>query len=161
MKGVWRACVGASCIALGTLVPSASALARGCTATLSGVNFGAFNTVDAVAPAAQTLRIRCQGAGNYNVVVAFSIGSGSFAARTMRSPGSSDAVPFNLYADAAHTEVLGDGSAGTVTLGPSTFRLRGRQVGGATFSVYPYLPGLQNVAPGSYASAPITVTVTY
>lgn len=80
--------------------------------------------------------------------------AGSFAPRQMDFAGTR--LNYNLYTDAAHTIVWGDGTGGTST---QSYDASGAQ-GQVNFTVYGQMPAGQYVAPGSYADT-ITVTVSY
>jgi spore coat protein U-like protein len=66
-----------------------------------------------------------------------------------------DTIDYNLYRDAAHTEILGDGSVGTFTIDSTS-------TGGAdAFNVYGLTAAGQNPKPvGDYTST-ITATVSF
>jgi spore coat protein U-like protein len=76
--------------------------------------------------------------------------SGSYAARTLRS-GAFE-LPYNLYLDAARTQVWGDGSAGTFTDSPNPGNVT------RTIPVYGRIPPLQDAAAGTYSD---TIVVTF
>ena len=147
--------------ALACLLPAGAARAVQCSVSAPAVNFGAYDTVNALTPAPVTLRLRCRGRGRFSVSATLSAGSGSYAMRTLRSSGGG-VLDYNLYTDAAHTQVAGDGSPGSVQLGPTQVSLSSRHRSQTvSYALYPYLPGSQNVVPGSYADTPIVVTVSY
>ncbi len=70
-----------------------------------------------------------------------------------------NALQYNIYLTPSHTQVIGDGSAGTYAPSDSGTVTAG-QVYQVTGNMYGYLPPSQDVAPGSYADT-IVVTVTY
>jgi spore coat protein U-like protein len=72
-------------------------------------------------------------------------------------------LQYNLYANAGHTQILGDGTAGTVAHGPTALTLtRSDPVQSLQRLVYGRIPGKQDVPPGIYQSvAPIVVTIEY
>jgi spore coat protein U-like protein len=77
--------------------------------------------------------------------VSFSTGSsGNFASRAMQ--GAQGALMYNLFVDAARTQIWGDGTAGTVlpTVPAGLFR---------SVPVYGRVPARQNVAAGSYSDS--------
>jgi spore coat protein U-like protein len=127
-----------------------------CTASASGVSFGTYNLLSATPLASTgTVTVNCSGAfviGNTTVTIDLSTGqSGSFTTRKLGTGFS-----YNLYQDAAHTQIWGDGTggstqySGTLTTGQTSL----------TATVYGQVPALQNPAPGSYTDT-ITVTVNY
>lgn len=131
--------------ALGLLAPGALA----CTVTTAGISFGAYDPFSA-APldAAGTLTVDCASA----FTLTLSPGTGSYASRTLGS--SAHILNYNLYTDSAHTQVWGDGSSGTSSVGGS---------GSATavdYPVYGRIPAHQNVGAGSYGDS-IVVTISF
>jgi spore coat protein U-like protein len=128
-----------------------------CTAGASGVAFGTYNLLSAVPlTSTGTVTVNCSGAlfilGSTSVTVALSTGqSGTYTARRLGT-----GFNYNLYLDAAHTEIWGDNTGGssqytgTITQAQPSF----------TATVYAQIPALQNPAPGSYTDT-ITVTVNY
>lgn len=128
---------------------------QACTVSVPSISFGSYDTVNPVS-VVQSLTVTC-GKGSEKGVVSYSAGSGSYASRVLTSGSSGDTLQYNLYGDAAHTQLLGDGSSGTVT---QSFQTLGHSPS-TSIPIYAHLPGGQNVAPGLYTSAVITVTVTY
>jgi len=141
-----------------TVMADAAQAAQGavCSVSMPGISFGIYDTVNAVS-IVQNLTLTCTGPGADQGPVSFSVGSGTYAVRTLSSATTADLLQYNLYADAAHTQVLGDGTSGSIL---QTFKILGNATS-VSLPIYAYLPGGQNVAPGIYTSAPITVTVTY
>jgi spore coat protein U-like protein len=69
-------------------------------------------------------------------------------------------LSYNLYFDAAYTQIRGNGTGGSQQ-GGATFTLTPSAPTGSTTSViYGRIPALQDVAAGSYTDT-IIVTVTY
>jgi len=146
-------------IALGALAaPAARAQAFFCSAGATGVAFGTYTPLTPV-PLASTGTITVQCFVFFapaTVTVDLSAGaSGSFVTRTLTS--GTDTLNYNLYLNAAHTQVWGDGSGGSLI---STLTLNPGFPSTATATVYGAVNALQDPAPGSYADT-ITVTVNY
>jgi spore coat protein U-like protein len=127
-----------------------------CTAGASGVAFGTYNLLSATPlTSTGTVTVNCSNAfvlGNNTVTIDLSTGqSGIYTTRSLGTGFS-----YNLYQDAAHTQIWGNGTggstqySGTLTTGQTTL----------TATVYAEIPALQNPAPGSYTDT-ITVTVNY
>lgn len=118
----------------------------------TGVAFGAYDPVglQASAPLDATgqLRYSC-GRGARPLVSLSTGGSGSFGPRAMRSGGAT--LPYNLYRDAARSQVWGDGSAGTATV-------LGRRGRNRTLVVYGRVPPGLVARAGTYGD---TVTATF
>lgn len=134
-----------------------------CTASAVGVAFGVYNPL-AAAPTTSTgsIAVTCTSTSNgtttINLSASYSTGSsGTYATRTMRSGGN--VLNYNLYFDAAYTQVRGDGTNGTQN-GSATLSLGRNQSATATGVLYGRAPAGQDVAPGVYSDT-ITVTVTY
>ena len=143
------------CLALA--VPGVAQAA--CSVSATGVAFGIYDTT-AAAPddATGTISVSCTPlSGLAGYTVSLSTGSsGSYTARRMASGGST--LNYNLYSDAARTQVWGNGSGGTDTVG--SFILLAFFGGFGTHQVYGRIPARQAADPGSYADT-IIVTVTY
>lgn len=71
----------------------------------------------------------------------------------------SQALQYNIYLTSSHTQVIGDGSAGTFAPSDSGTVTAG-QAYQVTGFMYGFVPPLQDVAAGSYSDS-IVVTVTY
>jgi spore coat protein U-like protein len=97
------------------LVPSAAhALALGtCTLSATNISFGTFSGT--LVDVTQTITITCSGGnGNNNVNIRFSAGnSGNLNEPSRFMLNGANKLDYQIYADAAHTMVFGDGSAGT------------------------------------------------
>ncbi|HET7773259.1 MAG TPA: spore coat protein U domain-containing protein [Burkholderiaceae bacterium] len=133
------------------------------------INLGVYNTVNALQPAPWTFTVTCTrtvGGGQSETVSLrsfFSVGSGTFANRTLRGSPVPDTLNYNLFADAAYTQVRGDGSGGTFVGGPVTLTLTAANpTQQASGQVYARVPGGQNVAPGTYSTtAPVVISITF
>lgn len=150
-------------LALAALVTATSPAARAatCTATATGVAFGNYDpTAAAAATSTGQVTVACSrppGPPSVNYTIALGTGSGSFAGRTLTFGGAT--LSYQLYTDATHGTVWGDGSGGTATIGDSyslgIFRTVTRN-----YSVYSRIPAGQWPAAGAYSDL-IVVTVTY
>lgn len=125
-----------------------------CSVTPTSVAFGIYSTLD-VAPTdtAGTLQVSCD-----TTTVAYTLllspgGAGSYAPRTLA--GGTYTLAYNLYTDALHTIVWGDGSGGSTTVS-GAFALPGA----IDHTVYGRLPAQQNVGTGAYTDT-ITVTLNF
>ena len=135
-----------------------------CTVSATGPVFGIYSPLTATPTLSNgQVSASCTLTGNatttVSLVSSYSTGSsGTYAARTMLSGAS--ALSYNLYYDAAYSQVRGDGTGGSQT-GGATFTLTSASRTQSTTSViYGRIPALQDVAPGSYLDS-IVVTVTY
>jgi spore coat protein U-like protein len=156
---------GAALGLLTLLAPAVNAATTvNCTASASGIAFGIYNPLSAVADASTgALRITCNGGGtgsaNVTVNVSLSAGlSGSYATRKMFS--GVNTLNYNIYWSTAYNQIMGDGSGGSFagSAGPFVVPAGGSNL--ATGTLYGLIPASQDVAPGNYSDV-ITVTVTY
>jgi len=128
---------------------AAAALATGqaagrCTVrSITDVAFGAYDPIGANATtprdATGQLRYRCGGGGP--LVSLSAGGAGSYQPRLLRQ--GLRALGYNLYRDAARTQIWGDGT-------PGTFTVLG-QPGSRTLAIYGRVFPGQGAAAGSYA----------
>jgi spore coat protein U-like protein len=135
----------------------AHAQVSSCTVSASGVAFGVYDPTSPAALASSgTIAVSCTVPSGHNpVTIAFSTGSsGTFGARKMVS--GTDTLNYNLYLDAAYTQVWGDGTGNTVT--DTQFVTHGKPAFSAT--VYGMMPALQSAAAGTFSDT-ITVTVSF
>jgi spore coat protein U-like protein len=146
------------------MVPTArAAVTFTCTVGATGVAFGTYNPLSPVGDSAVgSWTVTCNALGSGSATVAGTLtlsagSSGSYAARTMKS--GTHALQYNIYASAGHSQVIGDGSAGTFALSDSGTVTAG-QVYQITGSMYGFMPPSQDIAAGSYTDT-IVVTVTY
>jgi len=135
-----------------------------CTVASTVQAFGAYNTLTAL-PGTSTVTVTCThstaAAHTFPYTIALSSGPGTYALRQMA--GSGDILTYNLYTNAAHTTVWGDGSGVTNTVSGSIVVASGAgRSGFQAQTVYGLITAPQNVRAASYATtSPITVTVTY
>lgn len=125
-----------------------------CTIDVTDLSFGTASDLSSSIAASTSGTVTCTSTNP--VAISFDPGSGgssTFATRHMES--GVETIDYNLYRDAAHTEILGDGSGGTFTIGVTS-------TGGADpFDVFGLTQGGQNPKPvGTYTST-ITATVAF
>ena len=127
-----------------------------CTVSGTTLNFGsALNPVSGGAvTATSTLTLQCTATTPYSVALnagANAGGGSNFADRVLKS--GANTVPYQLYLDASHTTIWGNGVGSAVYSGngtgdPQLVTIHGR------------LPSLTGAAPGVYVDT-VTVTVSY
>lgn len=144
-------------VALMLLAPAAAQAA--CTVSASGIAFGVYNPFSATATdATGTVTLSCSiasGLGGYNVALSTG-GGGSYAGRRMSS--GSSILPYQLYSDAAHSQIWGDGTGGSATVvGADNVPLLS---GTSTYRAYGRIAARLVASPGTYTDV-IVVTVTY
>lgn len=155
--------LAAGVLALFAQHASALCLAPLCTCgvTATPVNFGAFNPLaGTLRSATGTVRMNCNSTVGLLVPysVALSTGSGTYGTRRMTSGGRS--LFYNLYADAAHTTVWGDGTSGSAVVSGSVL-LAALASFSLPITVYGQINAGQNMlVPGTYTDT-LTVTLTY
>jgi spore coat protein U-like protein len=125
-----------------------------CTVAVDDLSFGSVTDLTAAVPASTTGTVTCTATAP--VAVSFDAGTGgtsTFAIRQMAS--GANTIDFNLYRDAPRTEILGDATGGTVTIGLTS-------TGGADgFTVYGQTVAAQSAKPPSTYTSIITATVTF
>lgn len=101
---------------LANLLIVSCAVAASCTVSTTVVNFGSFSPLTlAFVDSTGSINVNCIDVGSYSI--ALSPGNGTYSQRSMVSGGYT--LAYNLYRDAPHQQIWGDGSSGssyTVTL---------------------------------------------
>lgn len=141
-------------LAFGVLLFSWPLSAHGCTIGAATVNFGNYNFLDS-SPDTTTgsVLVTCLLATSFSISLSAG-SSGTFAPRTMKSGTS--ALNYNLYTDASHAIVWGDGTSGTQVVSGSINLL----LLPFTATVYGAAPAQQNVGVGVYTDS-IVETITF
>jgi spore coat protein U-like protein len=144
-------CLAVSLLAIGACLGSRVAQAQSttCTASATGVAFGAYDPFSSV-PLESTgsVSVTCSASTSYTI--ALSAGQGSFSNRTMSS--GAHLLDYNLYTSSLRSTVWGDGSGATSTVaGSGTSQ---------SYSVYGSVQALQNAYVGSYTDS-VVVTVSF
>jgi len=135
-----------------------------CTVSATGPAFGIYNPLTTSPTLANgQVSASCTLTGTttttVSLVSSYSTGSsGTYAARTMLSGAS--VLGYNLYYDAAFSQIRGDGTGGSTTGGASFTLTRTAPTQSTTSVIYGRVPALQDVAAGSYLDT-IVFTVTY
>ena len=143
--------------ALGALALPRAQAAISCSVTATGVSFGIYTPLQASALNANgTVAISCTGGAVFDIAtVSLSTGSsGSYTNRTMKSGAAS--LDYNLYTNAAASQVWGNGSGGTSEVQALIWFFATT----ATLTIYGAVNSGQDPAPGSYLDT-ITVSVSY
>lgn len=126
-----------------------------CTVSTSALNFGSVDTLSASAvDGSGGISVTCTSGTGWTAAADVGGGSGATFATRRMSQGA-NLLSYSLYTNAARTNVWGDGTGSTVTIGNTGT--------GAVqnVTVYGRIPGSQSSAPpGSYADT-VSVTVTY
>ena len=125
----------------------------------TGISLGVFGLSRSTASGTITLTCTGAGIGAIPYTVALSTGgSGTYSLRRMSS--GPNTLSYNLYADAALTQIWGDGTGGSIRVSGSLNLQAGRPGASVTHTVYGQVPVQPLPAPGIYADA-ITMTATF
>ena len=134
------------------LVPFSAHAAVNCSVTTVGVAFGFYDVFSSTPlTSAGSVTIRCVGLGRGIEPVSVSLstgGSGSFQPRTLFR--GSDRMSYNLYLDASHTQIWGDGTGGTLN---HVSVPNNRPV---TLTIFGRIPPGQDVSAGTYSDTIVT-----
>lgn len=130
-------------------------LENDCAINFSDVDHGPTPSLASADDATGAGTITCTFQDGYSIAMNVGTGGGTYASRTMTN--GIDTLTFNLYRDAAHTEILGDGTSGT-------FVLSGNSTGGSTVNSLTFFSrvdaGQTALTEGTYSST-ITATATF
>ena len=121
-----------------------------CTVATTPVAFGAYHAGALPTDSTGTVTVACGGLTSFTVSISPGGGSANAFDRALSSGASR--LSYNLYTDVTRLLVWGDGTGGTTRI----IRLASN----ATLSVYARIPGLQQVAAGTYADS-LIVTVDF
>jgi spore coat protein U-like protein len=143
-------------LALALLVPRA-ACAMTCTIlSVPALAFGSYNVFSGTPlDTSSPISFHCDAVGTDTITIQLSRGSSaSFSPRTLHN--AEFVLEYNVYLEAAHTNVWGDGSSGTSSLGPL------QPLNGADDSrtVFGRIAPGQNAHSGSYTDT-LIVTVSF
>lgn len=158
IAGLLLASAGTASAATKTTTFTVSAsVAANCFVSATNMAFGSYTGVAALQTTSDVL-VRCTSGSPDTLQL--SKGGGAFAQRLL-SDGGSNTLQYNLYSNAARTNIWGDGTASTVTVGGTGAGLGvPNQV---THTVYGDLPNsaANLTAPVGNYSDTITVTIAY
>ena len=154
--------------AAGLAVTAVGSWAANCSVSVvSPLSFGVYDTINPL-PGSTVITVECRRTGGkpetVPITIALSSGPGSYAARQMRLITGTEVMLYNLYTNAARTQVWGDGSAGTavVTNTINTSGPPGNPPQISTYTIFGLVGGNQNLSPGNYqTTSAITVTLTF
>jgi spore coat protein U-like protein len=129
-----------------------------CTVSATGTAFGNFHTGGGAKDTVGTIAVTCSGSqgDTVNYTVALNPGAGSFASRKMQVGASS--LSYNLFTDASHTLIWGDGTSGTATV--SARYSMGLLPVTDTYTVHGEIPAQTGPTAGSYLDT-VMITVTW
>lgn len=125
-----------------------------CTITAVGVSFGTYNVFSA-SPLDSTgsVSYACQGIKNPDrITIDLSRGGASTFARRMLK--GAEPLTYNLYLDAGHATVWGDGTTGTSRYGPV------QPLSSDTLTIFGRIPAGQDGSAGAYSDT-VIVTINF
>ena len=148
------------------LLGALPAAASDCTASATSISFGVYDPVVALPDdSTGTLTVTCSysesGVKHPAYTVALSSGNGVSSATRWLAAGPFR-LYYNLYRDAARTQIWGDGTtgsyvqSGTLRPGPGV----GNHTRSAAYTVYGRMPAQQDAASGDYTDI-IVFTLTF
>jgi len=124
----------------------------GCTISTTPVSFGSYDVFNSIStPSTGSVTYWCSWAWTISIYLGKGIAGTNTPNRQMAS--GANRLSYNLYLDAAHTQVWGDPS-------PSSYSTNFVWYSGATVTVYGLIPALQDVATGSYSDS-VTATINF
>ena len=137
-------------IIMTVLLVSPMAASAACTLAVGGLSFGSYDVFNSShTDSAGTIDISCDISTPYTLTL--SPGSGNYSQRTMVN--GNHTLNYNVYSDAARSQVWGDGTGGTVSIS-------GNADTSANHTVYGRIQAQQNVRAGSYMDS-VIVTLEY
>jgi spore coat protein U-like protein len=135
-----------------------------CSVSAIGPAFGVYSPLNATPTYANgsitaTCTLLSGGATSVSLVSSYSTGaSGSYATRTLLA--GTQQLDYNLYFDAAYTQIRGNGTGGSQQGGANFTLTPSAPTGQTTSVIYGRIPAAQDVGAGSYLDT-IVVTITY
>ena len=137
------------------LAAAATPVEGACTVSATPVSFGVYDVFQA-SPTDSTgsVTYRC-GTSDHHITITISSGSaGTFSPRTLRS--GAETLSYNLFLNAAFTQVWGDGAGATGTY----FIVNPPNNQDVVLPVYARIPAGQDARAGTYGDS-VVVTVEY
>lgn len=127
---------------------------RSCVLTVNDLSFGIVTSLTEAHAATATGKVTCTVVSPGQVTFDAGTGGGNLQTRRMKRTGSQETIEYNVYRNAAHTEILGDGTNGTVPIPiqPGDGELE------VEFTVYGQTAANQTAVPGDFSS---TITATF
>jgi spore coat protein U-like protein len=135
-----------------------------CSVSAIGPAFGVYSPLSATPNYANgsitaTCTLLSGGATSVSMVSNYSAGaSGTYATRTLLS--GTQQLDYNLYFDAAYTQIRGNGTGGSQQGGANFTLTPSAPTGQTTSIIYGRIPAAQDVGAGAYMDT-IVVTITY
>ena len=143
-------------LALGSLALIASPVRAACqVSNVSALAFGSYNVLSPTdITTTGSFNVRNCSAGGRTYTATLSAGNGTLTARLLKN--GVNTLAYNVYKDAAYTQILGSGSGGTVTI----VNTNSGSGTGPTHTLYGRISAGQDVPVGSYTDT-LTITLTF
>ncbi|NII09425.1 spore coat protein U domain-containing protein [Oleiagrimonas sp. C23AA] len=126
-----------------------------CTISATNVDFGIYDpNAGSPSDTSSTLSVLCTNGTPYTVALDAGSNAGSTVANRHMVSENGDQLTYDLYTDASHTSLWGDGNSGTDTVSASG------SGGSQAITVYAEIPNGQTVPAGSYSDS-VTATLNY
>lgn len=126
--------------------------AASCSISTTAISFGSYDVFsNAPTDTTGSVTVNCAPVSTPYTIALESGLHGPMNNRAMQSAISNKKLRYNLYIDAAHSTIWGNGTANTAVVNGNT---------SATVNVYGRIPPEQNVDIGAYSDS-VTVTVTF
>ncbi len=135
-------------------------VAANCLASAAALNFGTYTPLGGNAAANTTISVRCTKNTGFTVALNRGATTGGTIAQRLLSDGSGNTLQYNLYRDAAFTQLFGDGTSGTTASGTGNGMAPASAVAVSVYGQLPDNTTNQAVPAGTYGDV-INVTVTY
>lgn len=148
------------------LLAASCSWAADCTVSATSANFGDYNAMANAhnRSGISTISVFCastvpQGneTVNYTLIINGGLG-GNIQQRSLS--GGAGGLAYNLYSDAALTQLWGDGAGGSTVVTGSMMLTPGRPAASATHTAYGVIPPGQNAASGPFSDI-LSVTLIY
>ena len=152
----WKRALFALVLGIGILQASeASAQAPSCTISATSVNFGNYNVFNGTnLDSTGTITYRCN-ATAANITIALSKGLSTTYNPRQMSMGA-ERLSYNLYRNAARTNIWGDGTSGTAVY----FRANPPNNSNVNLTVYGRVPAGQDVSAGTFSDT-VTAVINF
>jgi spore coat protein U-like protein len=125
-----------------------------CTISATSVNFGSYNVFNGSAlDSTGTITYRCNGAAN-NISISLSKGLSSTYSPRLMSKGV-EALTYNLYTNAGHTNIWGDGTSGT-----TVYSRANPPNSNVNVPIYGEVPAGQDVSAGTFSDT-VSATINF
>jgi spore coat protein U-like protein len=142
-------------VLLGGILHVSEASAQSCTISATSVNFGSYNVFNASnTDSTGTITYRCNAAAA-NITIGLTTGASSSFNPRLMSKGA-EVLGYNLYRNAARTNIWGDGTSGTAVY----FRANPPNNSNVNLTVYGRIPPGQDVSAGTFSDT-VTAVINF